>query len=92
MVTITYAEYLTTDTWRLRSLEAKERAGWRCEHCRSEGPLQTHHWTYERVGRERPDDLIVLCEDCHATVHHHSGWPQLCLPFDRPATDHQRVH
>lgn len=30
---------------------------------------QLHHTTYERVGRERLEDLIPLCSECHATAH-----------------------
>ena len=91
MVYVTYAEYLTTTTWKLRSLQAKDRAGWRCENCGSDGPLETHHWTYERVGREREDDLIVLCEDCHEREHAPIGLPQLMLPFDRVGAD-ETIH
>jgi 5-methylcytosine-specific restriction endonuclease McrA len=83
MVSITYAEYLTTTGWRVRALAAKERAGWRCEHCGSDGPLEVHHWTYARIGHERADDLIVLCDECHDGVHGDVGLLQLALPFDR---------
>lgn len=31
--------------------------------------LEVHHLTYERLGRERPDDLLVLCERCHSVEH-----------------------
>jgi len=31
--------------------------------------LEVHHLTYERLGRERPDDLLVLCERCHSLEH-----------------------
>jgi 5-methylcytosine-specific restriction endonuclease McrA len=32
--------------------------------------LEVHHLTYERVGgRELPDDLIVLCDECHDIAH-----------------------
>jgi hypothetical protein len=31
--------------------------------------LDVHHLTYERLGHENPDDLIVLCSDCHCRVH-----------------------
>src|SRR5215475_10158177 len=27
--------------------------------------LEVHHLTYERLGNEHPDDLIVLCPQCH---------------------------
>jgi hypothetical protein len=67
-----------------------DRAGWRCETlgCPSEGPLQTHHLSYARVGKERDDDLIVLCEECHARYHGlvDEDVDQLPLPF------HKTVH
>ena len=28
-------------------------------------PLELHHKTYERLGRERIDDLELLCSSCH---------------------------
>lgn len=31
--------------------------------------LEVHHLTYARLGRELPDDLIVLCPACHAAAH-----------------------
>lgn len=31
--------------------------------------LDVHHLTYDRVGAERPDDLVVLCHRCHAETH-----------------------
>lgn len=90
MVRVTYAEYLTTQTWKYRALRAKERAGWHCELCRGDGPLEVHHWTYARVGQERDEDLIVLCEDCHA-YEHRDERDQLCLPFE-PRRPDERVH
>jgi len=82
MVFVSYAEYLTTASWQVRSWQAKDRAGWRCEGChRSDRPLETHHLTYARVGREREDDLVVLCDECHDLAHHHPDSLQLPLPF-----------
>lgn len=31
--------------------------------------LDVHHLTYERLGAELPDDLLVLCRDCHELIH-----------------------
>lgn len=31
--------------------------------------LQLHHMTYERVGRERLEDLTPLCPTCHNMIH-----------------------
>jgi len=64
-----YREYLASPEWRTRAEEAKRRAGGRCMLCNSSGPLQAHHRTYDRVGNEAPDDLVALCDDCHAGYH-----------------------
>jgi 5-methylcytosine-specific restriction endonuclease McrA len=81
---ISYTEYLATPQWRAKALEAKQRAGWLCALCPSGEELETHHRTYARVGRERPEDLIVLCGRCHR--RHHGTYDdclqrQLMLPF-----------
>ena len=54
--------------WRNKALILKARAGWQCQECgraSSEMTLDVHHLTYERLGHERADDLIVLCRSCH---------------------------
>lgn len=48
---------------RLRSLTDEELRFVR--HYR----LEVHHLSYARLGNEHPDDLIVLCPQCHAAVH-----------------------
>jgi HAMP domain-containing protein len=64
-----YDEYLKTDHWMATRIGALERAGHRCQLCNSNERLQTHHRSYERRGHEQPEDLIVLCADCHKTFH-----------------------
>lgn len=65
----TYSHYLKTETWKNRAALARSRASDRCSTCNAEGTLEVHHRTYERVGRESPDDLIALCSPCHTAVH-----------------------
>lgn len=65
---IPYAIYIDSDEWREKAEEAKQRAGYRCQVCnrhRDEVTLDAHHRTYERLGREKPMDITVLCRDCH---------------------------
>lgn len=65
---VRYQEYLKSTTWRKRAEEAKARAGNRCQICnrsRAEVQLEAHHRTYERLGNELPEDITVLCRDCH---------------------------
>ena len=69
---VDYYEYIQSPEWHLVSYTAKVNAGWRCRVCNLAGNysnLHTHHRTYERLGNERPDDLTVLCADCHKLFH-----------------------
>lgn len=71
---IDYKTYLESDAWRARADAAKRRAGYRCQLCnrsRTQVILNVHHRTYERLGNEQPDDLTVLCGDCHKTYEDH---------------------
>ncbi len=71
-----YDAYLRCDYWRRYRQAELERAGWRCERCKSERDnLHVHHWRYYANGRpvlyrERPGvDTAVLCESCHDRIH-----------------------
>jgi hypothetical protein len=67
-----YEEYLKTEHWQKIRKEALLRAGYRCQLCNAAKPLDVHHRTYERLGEERPDDVIAICRDCHER-HHGKG-------------------
>jgi 5-methylcytosine-specific restriction endonuclease McrA len=60
-----YDAYLASAAWQRVRVAALVRARWRCERC---GRLadDVHHRTYRRLGHERPEDVEVLCADCHA--------------------------
>jgi len=78
-----YATYINSAEWRLKARAAKEQAG-ECALCTSTTSLEVHHRTYVRLGREHPNDLIVLCHRCHA--RHHGSYDdaierQLILPI-----------
>lgn len=32
-------------------------------------PYQTHHLTYQRLGREKLRDVVTMCDSCHHTFH-----------------------
>ena len=69
LAALPYPEYLQTDWWKGRRDKALHRARERCELCHGTAhPLEVHHTTYERRGRENPDDLVVLCRRCHQHV------------------------
>ena len=60
-----YFAYLASPEWAAVRFAAVARAGYVCEECGREGPLQVHHLTYARFGAERDTDLIALCARCH---------------------------
>lgn len=68
--TMPYEDYLNTPHWHEVREAALERAGHRCQVCNHYGKnLQAHHRTYENRGNESPQDIIILCGDCHALFH-----------------------
>lgn len=67
-MSINYYAYIQSNEWRQRANEAKQRAGYRCQVCNrpsTEVVLNAHHRTYDRLGNEHPEDITVLCRDCH---------------------------
>ncbi len=67
-----YSEFLKTKYWLKLRKRVLVRDGYRCTLCDvGDEVLHVHHKTYERRGRERLDDLVTLCGDCHKK--HHDG-------------------
>ena len=73
MASSDYKRYLRCRHWQELRQKALNRANGRCEMCGYEpwkpGTLQVHHRTYERIGKEGLDDLIVVCPRCHMKIH-----------------------
>jgi 5-methylcytosine-specific restriction endonuclease McrA len=67
-------EYLQSPEWMVVRAEAIERAGHMCEQCGFTRKLQVHHVSYSRLGNELPEDLKVLCRQCHDAEHHSHNW------------------
>jgi 5-methylcytosine-specific restriction endonuclease McrA len=64
-----YWAYLRTFHWvRVKTL-ALERAHHQCALCPSTEHLDVHHKSYSRRGFEQPEDVVVLCRECHARHH-----------------------
>ena len=68
-----YRVWLTTRQWHCRRTQTLERDHYRCTNCGSEASLVAHHERYDHVRDEWPDDLRVLCWDCHAREHERRG-------------------
>ena len=62
-------DYLQTETWKNIRLHVLEAANYRCTDCG--GIAETvHHEKYPDVwGKERFEDLVPLCNSCHAKRH-----------------------
>lgn len=70
---INYTAYLNSKQWKARATKVKQQAGWRCQTCDRQLPLEAHHRTYDRLGAERAGDLIALCRRCHALIEAGKG-------------------
>jgi hypothetical protein len=64
-----YAEYLRSPEWAevRRRYRAAPALPQECFCGATE--VEFHHTTYERVGRERLEDLVPLCVNCHRMLH-----------------------
>ena len=46
------------------------RDGWRCQSCGSMSNLEVHHKDFRsHSGEDSEENLITLCNACHAAVH-----------------------
>ena len=83
-----YEKYLQSESWQNKVREVKRRAGYACLLCMSPHRLEVHHRTYDRMGNELLEDLVVLCATCHQRHHgrqrsgiHFPAQNQLALPI-----------
>ena len=61
-----YSDVISSPRWRLMKTRLIAVRGNKCEGCGEVGGnLDLHHDTYDRLGREIPSDLRLLCRDCH---------------------------
>lgn len=60
-----YRKLLSSSYWKkFRVMLIKLRGG-KCEVCGANYSLEVHHKTYERLGKERLEDVSVLCHTHH---------------------------
>lgn len=66
-----YDKYLQSELWKKVRAAALWHAGGKCQLCgQPHAQLEVHHNSYNRLGgQERPEDLVVLCSDCHRRHH-----------------------
>ena len=56
--------------YRMKAIEQK---GHECENCGERSEVEVHHRDKNHCNNDL-DNLIVLCPECHNTVH--NGWPE----------------
>jgi 5-methylcytosine-specific restriction endonuclease McrA len=68
---ISYKEYLLTDHWKdVRNRFWKSKLHhYKCYVCEAKQNLQVHHKSYKRIGKEKLNDLVLLCGNCHNETH-----------------------
>lgn len=71
-----YHKLLATDYWRGFSYSIIKERNFTCEDCgrtfyNERNKLQVHHLVYRDINpwSYRPDELVVLCRECHAKRH-----------------------
>jgi 5-methylcytosine-specific restriction endonuclease McrA len=64
-----YHKYLLSDEWAVIKLELFNYRGKICERCGSKDHIQVHHLHYKNIFKEEPEDLLILCKDCHKAEH-----------------------
>ena len=63
----TYNQYISSKEWRERRQSMSTDAV--CFTCGTKDNLHLHHITYERIGNEKPEDLVWLCRKHHKSIH-----------------------
>lgn len=65
-----YQQHIASGQWQSLRRRVKEERGNCCERCGAENvSLALHHKHYGTLGKERPQDVEVLCQDCHLKEH-----------------------
>ena len=77
-----YSDYLRSAHWL--ATRARFRASDQPQVCicGADDDLQLHHKTYERIGGEELEDLVLLCERCHALIHELERRGEIDLDFE----------
>ena len=66
---VDYKDYLESELWAVIKRVVFKIRGYRCEICGTAKNLTVHHLTYDRIGAEELEDLLVVCKSCHRKIH-----------------------
>lgn len=64
-----YRQYLTSQHWRSFRETVLYFWDYSCCLCNQKSKLEVHHRTYVRLGNEKLQDCVVLCNQCHKKNH-----------------------
>jgi hypothetical protein len=65
-----YQERISSTAWKNLRAELIELRGSRCERCKEEtASLDLHHIHYRSLGDEQPEDVELLCRECHTKAN-----------------------
>jgi thymidine kinase len=87
-----YKTYLESRHWEEFSSKIRQKRG-KCEKCgmdnytslrKQKQRLNVHYKTYERIGKEKPEDVLLLCNACHMAEHGLDGLAEFCIRFAMP--------
>jgi phage terminase large subunit GpA-like protein len=87
---VDYNTYIHSNAWRVFRLAALRRQPC-CQACGRRDRLNVHHVTYENLGHESPEDVLVLCHSCHE-YHHARGVSLVVLSLPRTAPSIRTQH
>jgi 5-methylcytosine-specific restriction endonuclease McrA len=64
-----YEQYITSKAWfAIRECLLDEHNN-KCSFCGRKYELHVHHLNYDCLGKETPEDVLVLCVRCHDDLH-----------------------
>ena len=68
-----YRAYLESPKWQEIRERILLRDNFECRLCGSTQHLHCHHirGTHRFHEQDYPEDLCILCEDCHTMIHHY---------------------
>ena len=64
-----YSQYLNSKEWDEKRKIKLIESDYKCQRCGEKQNLQVHHKHYENIKKEKPEDLVVLCDVCHEMAH-----------------------
>ncbi len=64
-----YRQSISSEQWKILKRKVIEQRGNRCQRCGQEGAsLALHHLHYRSLGTEQPEDVELLCRECHTAA------------------------